>query len=369
MKIHPEQLVPGCLLTKDVMGNAIHPLIPADTVVEPIHIRVLQRFRIQTVTIAPRLVNGELFKAQEKETSEIEDRTQAEDEDRSAWTFYDYYADAVKQTKVITDRLIETNQLELEPVRKLLHPLLTHPDDRKRILLKLHHYTDKHQYIYHHMVAMAVIASSLAMKMGYGEGDQLKVGLAAYLSDMGMFRDGVSFYLKEAKLTDEEFEQVKKHPVTSYRLIEHVPHLSKDIKLAVLQHHERLDGSGYPLGLKQEKIHPFANIIAVSDTFHAMTSERLYRRKQSPYKVVEELLQRLAGILDMKAIDALIQDYLSLEIGMKVRLSNRDQGTIVFINDANPARPFVKQEEEDKIIDLNEHRDLYIEEVLDNEES
>lgn len=67
MKVHPDQLIPGCLLTKDVIGNAIHPLIPKNTVIEPIHIQILQTFKIQVVDVAPRLVNGDVFRVEKRE--------------------------------------------------------------------------------------------------------------------------------------------------------------------------------------------------------------------------------------------------------------------------------------------------------------
>ena len=69
-------------------------------------------------------------------------------------------------------------------------------------------------------------------------------------------------------------------------MVQHVSLLKEGAKVAIIQHHERLDGSGYPFGLTNNKIHTVAKIIGVADTYHAMTSERLYRKKQSPFKVL-----------------------------------------------------------------------------------
>ena len=77
------------------------------------------------------------------------------------------------------------------------------------------------------------------------------------------------------------------------------------MKLAILQHHERLDGSGYPRGDKMEQISVFSQILAVADVFHAMTSERIYRSKESPFKVIELIKEEEFGKFDIKVVQAL----------------------------------------------------------------
>lgn len=368
MKVHPDQLIPGCLLTKDVIGNAIHPLIPKNTVIEPIHIQILQTFKIQVVDVAPRLVNGDVFRVEKREVPS-EDQKENEVNERVNWTFDDYYMNAVKITKSICEDLKRTNRLNIQQVRKLMIPLMKQAEKQRNLFLKLHQYGDKQRYIYHHMVSIALLSASLATKLDYSQGDRLKIALAAYLSDMGMVSEHDGIHLKNRELTEKETENIRIHPVLSYRMIEHMSSISKDVKIAVLQHHERIDGSGYPLGVKAEKIHPFAKVIGVVDTFHAMMSERAYQQKQSIYHVVEELMQRQAGKLDVLTIETLIQNYLTLQVGTRVKLSNEQNGTVVFVNESDPARPFVQLEDaSEKIIDLKEH-DLDIKEFLIDHET
>ncbi|MBR7554720.1 HD-GYP domain-containing protein [Allobacillus sp. GCM10007491] len=363
MKVHPDQLMPGCLLTKDVIGNAIHPLIPRNTVIEPIHIQVLQTFKIQVVDVAPRLVNGDVFHV-EKRVQPVEDKKKNEENNQVNWTFYDHYTNAVKVTKSICEDLMRTNRLDIQRVRKLIIPLMKQAVKQPNLFLELYQYGDKQQYIYHHMVSIALLAASLAKKLNYNEGDRLKISLAAYLSDLGMISEQHTIYLQERELTEKEIENIRTHPVLSYRLIEDKSSISKDVKIAVLQHHERMDGSGYPLGVKAEKIHPFAKVIGVIDTYHAMTSERAYREKQSIFNVIEELLQRQAGKLDVPTIEALIQNYLTPQVGTRVKLSNEQIGTVVFVDESYPAHPFVQLEDaSEKIINLKEQH-LHIEEFL-----
>ncbi|MFD2638486.1 HD-GYP domain-containing protein [Piscibacillus salipiscarius] len=366
MKVLPENLVPGCLLLKDVQGKTIHPIVPKNTVVEPIHIKVLKDFEVPYVEVASRLVNGDTFQAPEVDPNTIkqEQNHSKMQKEPKEYTFFDYYVHAVKQTKHLFENWEEHPQLDLNKIRQIVAPFMQEVNLSIEMLLELHHYNDKHDYIYHHMVANSIISGFIAKKLNYDHSDCMQVALAAYLSDIGMIKEGAYFYKKDGVLTEAEYEKVQKHPIVSYRMLEHEPFLSRNIKLAVLQHHERLDGSGYPLGVKEDKLHSFARIIAVSDMYHAMTSERLYRKKQSPFKVIEEMMNEFLGKLDLKIIEALVQSIVYFSNGTRVRLTNNEIGEIVFVDERHPTRPMVKSESNDEIIQLVNHQDLYIEEII-----
>ncbi|GEL76315.1 HD-GYP domain-containing protein [Tenuibacillus multivorans] len=370
MKVHPKDLVPGCLLIKDVSGRTVFPIVPKNTVIEPIHIKILNDFQVPYVEVASKLVNGQLFKTTEVDPSNTEQEHQKEEKEnkdaKPGWSFYDYYVYTVKETKELFNQWEQQNQLDLVKIRNIIQPLVQIGENFADLLMEVHHYTDKQDYFYHHIVAVPVIAAFLAKKLKYNKNERLQIALAAYLSDLGMLKEDWHLYKKDGVLTDKEFERVKKHPVLSYRLIEQETYLSKDVKIAVLQHHERLDGSGYPLGIQHEKLHPFARIIAVSDMFHAMTSERVYRKKQSPFKAIEEMLNRQFGKLDMKIVRVLVNSIVFFSNGTKVRLTNSEIGEIVFIDQKHPTRPMIKMDKDHEIIHLLEHKDLYIEEVLMN---
>ncbi|GAA0467627.1 HD-GYP domain-containing protein [Alkalibacillus silvisoli] len=357
MKVHPQQLVSGCLITKDVMGQTLTPLIPKHTVVEPIHLQVLNKFRVYEVEVANKLVNGESFEAEKK--IDQPDKEQQDD----PISFYEHYVEVVKQTKAMFEGFDYRSKIDIQKIRQLIYPLVEQGENKLDVLLKLYHYNDPNNYFYYHIVSMPVIATFLAKKLGYSEKDRLNIALAAFLSDIGMLKDQEGLYLLDRSLTHAEYEQVRKHPIESYRMIEDLP-VHKDVKISVLQHHERLDGSGYPMGVQNDKIHPFASIIAISDMFHAMTSERIYRQKQSPYKVVEEMTKDYIDKLDMKVLNQIVNTIVNFSNGTQVKLSNNDYGTIVFTDEKHPTRPYVRLSKNKEIINLIDERDLYIDEVL-----
>ncbi|TFB21095.1 HD-GYP domain-containing protein [Filobacillus milosensis] len=365
MKVKPKQLVPGCLVTKDVMGKTVFPIVPKNTVIEPIHIKVLTDFQVPQIDVANRLVNGDPFQVEEVENT-IEVEPKEKEDNREEWSFYEHYVYAVKETMNLFKNWKDQPRLDLKKIRQLIQPLVHIGESNSEVLMELHHYTDKNDYFYHHIVAVPVIASFIAKKLGVDSNERKQIALAAYLCDIGMLKEDVHLYKKDGVLTNQEYERVKRHPVLSYRLIEHEPYLNKSIKVAVLQHHERLDGSGYPVGVQHDKLHKYARIIAVSDMFHAMTSERIYRKKQSPFKVIEEMMNRQFGKLDMKIVKALVDSIVYFSNGTKVRLTNNEVGEIVFIDQKNPTRPMIKKVDNQEIIHLLEHNELYIEEVLMN---
>lgn len=147
-------------------------------------------------------------------------------------------------------------------------------------------------------------------------------------------------------------------------MIEQQPTVSHAAKLGILQHHERVDGSGYPLGLKKNKIHRFARIIAVCDIYHAMISERYYKDKQSPFLVIDELHREQFSKLDPQIVQTFIESLINLSTGVHVRLSNGQTGVIVFIQPNAPTRPIVKLDANGDMIALQDNPDLFIAETL-----
>ncbi|WP_345241502.1 HD-GYP domain-containing protein [Pontibacillus salipaludis] len=361
MRVHPGQLTPGCIVMSDVMGKTNSPIVPKNTVVKPIHITILHKFLIEEVEVGQKLSNGNPFLPQ-KVQEEPEKHVTVQE--MIVTDFKDQYLYAVQSYKNLFHQWQSGFGIDISAVRRVIVPLIEQVSDHKNEVYSLHHYTSKDDYFYHHAVAVALLSALLAEQLQYSKGEQIQVGIAGFLSDCGMSKIDEKITSKKGPLTSYEYNEVKKHPTYSYRLVEKVPALKNEVRLGVLQHHERLDGSGYPLGVSSGKLHTFGKIIAVADLYHAMTSERVYRSKQSPFKVLEELLQQQFGKFDPTIIQTLVQSMTSLSSGMKVRLSNNQMAEIVFIESKHPTRPMIRLHHSDEIIHLKYYRDLYIEEII-----
>jgi len=166
---------------------------------------------------------------------------------------------------------------------------------------------------------------------------------------------------KAGTLTDEEFNTIKDHPLYGYELLQN-QNTSFSTKYAVLQHHEKIDGSGYPYGLANSDIHDFAKIVAIADIFDAMTASRTYRNKMNPFFVIKYLQNENIDKLDINYLFTFLHRIVYYYIGDKVRLSDNRIGEIILINTDSLSKPSICINEQ--IIDLRFHPNLTIEEVI-----
>ncbi|MGY0694171.1 HD-GYP domain-containing protein [Virgibacillus sp. FSP13] len=364
MHVNPSQLIPGCVLIRDVMGKTSRPIIPKNTVLTEQHITILHKFLIESVDVAAKLEDGELFKPTHVHKEQKQNTSTDKEINHTAESFLDHYMHVVKRYKKLFNSWQNHGAINMPMVRKLVIPLIERISEIGSDIFRLNHYVQKQDYFYHHSVSLGILSAYIARKMGYQKGEWLQIGLAGFLCDCGMSRVNPNIVMKEDDLSSVELDEIKKHPTYSYRLIEQKPTITNAVKLAVVQHHERMDGSGYPLGLSKEKIHSYARIIAVCDLYHAMTCERLYRERQSPFKAIEQLQNDQFSQLDHQVVQAFIKNLTNFSTGTKVRLSNHHIGEIVFIEEKDPTRPIVRLDETNEIITLKSEPSLYIDEIL-----
>jgi HD-GYP domain-containing protein (c-di-GMP phosphodiesterase class II) len=359
MKVHINQLREGCILSVDVTSLTNKPIIPKKTVLDKDKIKVLHAFLIKEVQIEPTLVNGNPFRPHEV----IKEQDEQIDLDLTV-PFSSHYLKAVQEFKKVFQSWQAGIQVDIVKIRTFFIPLLERAIKTPSEIFMLHHYSIKEDYLYHHSVAVGLLAGHLGNKLNYEKGQWFQIALAGLLSDCGMAKVDSRILNKQTALLPEEYNEIRQHPTHGYKMLLNLPVIREGVKLGVFQHHERIDGSGYPLGLNGEKIHPFGKIIAVADVYHAMTSERAYRSKQSPFKVLELIIQDSFGQFDIPVIQALTSGIANFSIGTRVRLSDRQIGEIVFVESKSPTRPMVKLEGNGEFIQLSQRRDLFIDEIL-----
>ncbi len=173
----------------------------------------------------------------------------------------------------------------------------------------------KDKYTAGHSERTTEYAIKIAKKMGLTEKRIRLLQHAAILHDIGKIGTDISILRKEGKLTDEEWEAIKEHPLIGERILEPVEFL-KEVRMIIHQHHERPDGRGYPNGLKLENLSLLARIISVADAFEAMTSDRPYRKALTIEETINELRRHSGTQFDPEVVDALIK-VLEEETGKK----------------------------------------------------
>lgn len=228
----------------------------------------------------------------------------------------------------------------------------------------LHRVKFHNEYTFEHSLNVAIIAGVLGKWLGF-KGENLKdIILAGLLHDIGKMLIPINILDKPGKLTDEEMKIIKTHSTHGYELVCDCDEISLEVKLGIMQHHERQDGSGYPKGLKGEDIHIYANIVALADVYDAMSSKRVYRGPLPPFVVVETILEQMYDKLNPEVCVVFLANIRRSMMGSWVLLSDGRQGKIVLLNEVLQIRPVVQLENGD-LIDLERNRQMEIIAVLD----
>lgn len=186
--------------------------------------------------------------------------------------------------------------------------------------------------------------------------------LCGLLHDVGKTQIPEEIIEKPDRLTRQEYEIMKTHTVLGYRMMEQ-ERIDKRIKNAALMHHERFDGSGYPFGLKGERIDTFASIVSIADVYDALTSDRCYRSAVCPFEVIAIFESHGLTEYNPKFILTFLEHIAQTYIGNSVRLSDNRLGKISMIDTKNLLRPLI-QLESGEFVDLSKHLDLYVEEIV-----
>ncbi|RAK07474.1 putative nucleotidyltransferase with HDIG domain [Halanaerobium saccharolyticum] len=216
-------------------------------------------------------------------------------------------------------------------------------------------------YTYSHSLHVGILANKFGKWLHLNENRIGNLTTAALLHDIGKSKIKKEILNKPEPLTEEEYEEAKKHAQYGYQLLKKSNRFSKSIMAGILTHHERYDGSGYPLGLKGKKIPLFGRIIAICDTFDAVTTDRPYQKSVSPFAAVK-MLEEDFNSFDHKLKSIFIEKIPYSLIGDQVELSNGEVAIIVFINSRHPESPIVRVD--DNYIDLNDESELSIKRLV-----
>lgn len=213
-----------------------------------------------------------------------------------------------------------------------------------------------------HSLNVALICATIGSWLGYDNHDIELLMQCGIFHDVGKLLIPKNIVDKPSTLTSDEYAIMKTHTSQGYSLLK-TKKLDNRVKLCAVMHHERCDGSGYPLNLKSAQIDDFAKILAIADVYEAMTSPRVYRNPKCPFDVITIFEKEGLSLFDPKFLMTFMENIASSYMGNRVRLSDGTVGTIIYINKLAYSRPMI-QINDDEYIDLTKKTNLYIEAVL-----
>ena len=242
------------------------------------------------------------------------------------------------------------------------------------VRLALAEYPDIKEYLYHHAVNVYIISLDLGLGLNLDHKVLLELGGAALLHDMGLIKY-MDIINRPELLSDEQYNVVRAHTNDSMEMFKKIgKDLSINIGMALLQEHERIDGSGYPAGLKGANILEISQIVGLADCYEAMTHSRPYRKKRTPLETIKAILIN-KSMFESRILKVLIERIGIFPVGMLVRLNTKEIALVLEGNSRIPLRPIVRiicdingrELKEHKQVDLAENSVIYIEDCLEQD--
>lgn len=347
----------GSIVCEDIMGSTQSPIVKKGTKVTREVIQVFNAFQVMNVYVTGPTMSTDLVEPEAVATTPL-------NFDVPLTPFNKRYRNAVNKFKNEFLSWESGAKISIPKLREIILPLINDMLRHRIRIFTLNEHSNPRDYIYNHAISTALISAVIAQKMNYPKGEVIQLALASMIADSGMAKSTKKIREKAGPLSQQEFQLIKEHPRDSLLMVKELPLVKPEMKIAIFQHHERLDGSGYPCNSVGNTITIGAHILAVADVFHAMTCERVYKKATSPFKVIEMIQKEEFGKFHIEPVQALLDCVTDVGLGTSVMLSNHSIGQIVFANKNNPTRPVVKIAGFDETMDLSKSKDLYIEKVL-----
>lgn len=359
--ITTDEAVPGMVVAEDIFGLQDYLIIPAHSELTNHSITRLKFYAIDHITI-------EVNEDGEPETVDLENMIS------DTYNEYIQKTPEFKKFQVSFDAAVEDFKSSIETLNgKLKNPIVPDKllDDMKSVLTDTRNGThiihmleclrESSDATYTHSVSVAVLCNVIGHWLKYSEEDIRNLTLAGMLHDIGKTTIPSAIIDKPSRLTPAEFEIIKSHPQNGYNLLID-QHLNSHILNATLMHHERIDGSGYPRGLKGSQIDDFAQIVAIADVYIAMINPRVYRRKNCPFDAMSVFEQEGYQMFSPRILLPFLAGMANTYVNATVVLSDDSVGEIILIDSQHITRPMVKVG--NAFVDLKKHPNLHIQSVL-----
>lgn len=239
-----------------------------------------------------------------------------------------------------THQILDDNTIK--QIEKVSEKLVKNIKRNKGITIGISDLQTYDENTYFHSLSVTVISIAIGTELELNRNQLCNLGVCAMLHDIGKVDIPIRIISKPGKLTKEEYDIVKTHVNLGGKYITKNKELNNEIYLGVLSHHEKFDGTGYPNGLKKEKIPLFGRIITVSDVYDALTANRPYRTPVKPFEAIEYIMGGVGTSFDYDIVKAFLKRIEPYPIGARVRLSDGRNAEIIKINHSYPLRPIIK---------------------------
>ena len=292
---------------------------------------------------------AELEKNMPKFTRELIDKSRVED--RSKVTISESVKKQVGEGVQYLFNNTDTDEHFAESTENVSKELMHAVLDNDAVAFDINMLKVSDEYTFKHSVDVATVAMIVGKNYGLNKNQLHDIGVAGLLHDLGKTKIPGGVLNKPDKLDDNEFALMKQHSLFGFQILKDKQEFNEDILKGVLQHHEKMNGKGYPLGVDAGKIHTYAKIISVSDVYDALVTERPYKSAFSPREAIE-MIMAMTSDLEMKAMYSFLNSVVLYPVDSVVRLSNGEYCKVVENDPSYALRPKVVGMKTGKLYDL-----------------
>ncbi len=282
---------------------------------------------------------------------------------------------ATRKVKEIFEACRYLTKLDLSATAELAANLINRAQSLQITAFKMRDLRNHDEYTYFHSINTCVLATTLFQDYVRDEDELLELGIGMLLHDIGKSKIDLSILNKPGRLTEEEYSVMMRHVIYGYNLVKDTPDLSDMAKQVVLNHHERLNGTGYTRGLTESQLSVWDMVGAVCDVFDAVTTNRVYRPKMDIHRAVSILIRGAGPQFHTRIVNHFLKGIGRFPVGTFVRLSNGETGVVTRVHNEAIALPVIKvlfssegtKYPTPRVLDLYQDHDagIYIDRPLD----
>ena len=359
-RVRITDLRPGMKTAEDVFSYNNQMIVPKGSILDDKMITRLEFYSVLAVRIADDGADDEAYETVSE--GEISENSSYSQKIKNSKQFKKFESSFLENTEVFKENLknIAENgaQIDSRSMIDSITGLIEEDMTGISVFDMLHNMRQYDDFTYMHSMNVSLICNVFGKWLGLNETDIDIITLGGLLHDIGKLKIPDNIIRKPEKLSPAEYNIIKTHSLQGYNILKE-KNIDDNVKQIALMHHERCDGSGYPLGLTADKINPYAKIIAIADVYDAMTAARIYRGPLCPFKVISIFESEGLQKYDSRFILTFLEHVATTYMNNRVRLNNGMEGDVVFMNRNQYSRPMLQCS--DRFIDLSKEPDLYIE--------
>ena len=342
-----EDLKPGMILARTIVNDDMVVVLSEDTLLTKAHLTRLTFLNIPVVYIKDEYELSRNYQT----ASSIFNRSNA---------FVKEYDSVVQEAKSIFEETEKSGNVPLEETQDMVKETIAPLARNSGVIDYLYELNHRSSDLYNHSLRVSILAGVIAKWMHFKRAKTRELILAGFLHDIGKCKFPQRLLDKNINnLQGEDYEAYIKHTVDGQHILNGVEGLSDGIKLAALQHHERMDGTGFPFGSSGTDIHEYARIIMIADLYDNITTERQGYVKETPFAAIAQLTENMYTSLDPEVCVPVLTHIKDAFLGSRITLNTGEKGFIAAYPNDFAAHPIVSMSS-GMLINLNEHPELVI---------